>query len=280
MINKKSFVLVVLILLISISCGGEKMTENINSFVLIKDIPEYKWKSLSEKKIYFGHQSVGNNIMEGLKDVIKENPKVKLNIVETSDPEMFKLPTFAHSRVGRNQEPLSKNEAFAKFIENGIGEKADFAFFKYCYVDVPAGTDVNKLFNGYRDTMSRLKKEYPRITFIHVAVPLTVVQTGPKVWIKKIIGRPLGGYTDNIKRNEFNRLLKKEYEGKEPIFDLAMIESTFPDGKKSTFEKGEQSFYSLVPDYTKDGRHLNEKGRRIVAEQLLIFLANLSSRIN
>jgi len=251
------------------------MPEKITYFPLIKDIPEYRWKNLAEKKIYFGHQSVGNNIIEGLKDVIKENPQIKLNIVETTDPEMFKTSIFAHSRVGKNHDPFSKNNAFTVFIENGIGGNADFAFFKYCYVDVPAGTDVNKLFNDYRNAMSRLKKAYPDTTFIHVTVPLTAVQTGPKVWIKKIIGRPLGGYLDNISRNEFNNLLKAEYESKEPVFDLAMIESIFPDGTAMTFKSNGRIFHAMVPEYTGDGRHLNEKGRRIVAEQLLVFLADL-----
>ena len=43
-----------------------------------------------------------------------------------------------------------------------------------------------------------------------------------------------------------------------------------------TFTKDGENYYSLVPDYTDDGGHLNEKGRKIVAEQLLILLANLS----
>ncbi|MEF9476235.1 MAG: hypothetical protein L0958_06070, partial [Candidatus Mariimomonas ferrooxydans] len=59
------------------------------------------------------------------------------------------------------------------------------------------------------------------------------------------------------------------------LFDLALIESTDSEGGMATFKKCGKSFYSLVPSYTNDGGHLNEDGRRIVAEQLLIFLANL-----
>ncbi len=40
----------------------------------IKGVPAETWQKLSQKKIYFGHQSVGNNIIDGIKDIMKENP--------------------------------------------------------------------------------------------------------------------------------------------------------------------------------------------------------------
>lgn len=261
-----------------ISCGGEKMAANSPDVNMLKEISDSAWDELSKQKIYFGHQSVGNNIIMGLQDVIKDNPQVKLSIVETSNPDLFKTPLFAHSRVGKNEDPLSKNRAFAEVVENGIGGKADFAFFKYCYIDIPRDADVEKLFNDYKQTMMILKTRYPDTTFIHVTVPLTIVQTGPKVLIKRIIGRPIGGYDENIKRNEFNMLLRKEYESKEPIFDLAEAESVHPDGRKQTFENGGKTYAALIPGYSYDGRHLNESGRRIVAEKLLIFLADLAQQ--
>ena len=103
---------------------------------------------------------------------------------------------------------------------------------------------------------------------------MTTRQTGIKAWIKKLIGKPVGGYDDNIKRNQFNELLKKEYDGKEPVFDLAKMESIRPDGKRETFTKDGKTHYSLVPDYTSDGSHLNETGRKKAAEQLLLLLVN------
>ena len=245
-----------------IACNGGKMAEEKVHFTSIKDIPNSAWEKLSQKKIFFGHQSVGFNIIDGLKDIMKEYPQIKLNI-------------FAHARVGKNKDPKSKIDAFAHVMEKGIGNKADIAFLKFCYVDVMAGTDVHKVFTEYMNTMSRLKKTYPKTNFIHVTVPLTTRQTGIKARIKKLIGKPVGGYDDNIKRNEFNELLIKEYDGKEPVFDLAKVESTFPDGTQATFSKDGMTYYSMVPDYTYDGGHLNEIGRKKVAEQLLILLANL-----
>jgi len=83
-------------------------------------------------------------------------------------------------------------------------------------------------------------------------------------------------FYDHVKRNEFNAMLRHAYVGREPFFDLAKLESTFPDGSQSTFTKDGNIYAALVPDYTNDGGHLNEKGRRIVAEHLLVYLAQLS----
>jgi len=247
-----------------------------------KSIPGSTWKKLSEKKIYFGHQSVGFNIIDGIKDVMKEDPRIKLNIVQTSDPSAFKTPVFAHSAVGENTDPGSKCDDFVKLMEKGIGKSVDFAFLKFCYVDVTEGTDMQKVFDTYSSTLNLLKEKYPKTTFIHITIPLTSKQTGIKTFvknmIKKVIGKTVRSYRDNIKRNEFNEMLMKEYEGKDPIFDLAKIESTFPDGKRSTVTKEGKSFYSLVPEYTYDGGHLNELGRKMAAQKLLVLLAKLSEK--
>ena len=252
------------------------MTDERTNFTSIKDIPDSVWEKLSKKKIYFGHMSVGYNITDGIKDLMEENPKIKLNIVETSDKADFKAGVFAHSRVGKNQDPQSKIDAFKRLVEEGIGDTADIAFFKFCYIDFMEDAEPRRVLDEYKDTMSRLKQAYPNTTFIHITAPLTSKQTGIKAWIKKIIGKPIWGREDNIKKFEFNELLTKEYDGKDPVFDLAKIESTMPDGTRLSYSKDGKTYYAMVPEYTPDGGHLNKVGRKKVAEQLLILLANLS----
>ncbi len=252
------------------------MTQEINKLPKIEDVPASAWEKLSQKKIYFGHQSVGFNIVDGIKDVMKEHPEIHLNIVESSDAADLKVGTFEHSRVGKNLHPKSKVAEFVKFLEKGICNKADFAAMKFCYVDIRANTDVNEVLKAYNDEISRVEKECPSTKIIHFTVPLTVTRTTWKTWIKKLIGKKeIWEYDDNIKRNEYNQLLIRTYGGKEPVFDLAKVESTYPDGRRCTFTKDGKTYYSLVPEYTTDGGHLNELGRKIVAEQLLIFLAQL-----
>ena len=58
------------------------MSDEIVTFPDINDVPAVKWEKLAQKKIYFGHQSVGFNIMEGIKDVMKEH-----GVFALSEPE-------------------------------------------------------------------------------------------------------------------------------------------------------------------------------------------------
>lgn len=230
---------------------------------------------IAKKKIYFGHMSVGANILDGLRDILTQIPGTRLNVVETKDPSVFDRPVFAHSPIGKNGDPSSKIEDFVGLMDGGLGRRADIAFFKLCYIDILADTDADDIFRGYRAAVQDLRNRYPKLAVVQVTMPLRTVQTGFKVPIKKLLGRPVGGYADNIKRGRYNDLLRKEYKGKEPIFDLAAIESTFPDGRRALFECSGNTCEALVPDYTNDGGHLNEHGRRVVATQLLQILAAL-----
>ncbi len=95
--------------------------------------------------------------------------------------------------------------------------------------------------------------------------------------IKTLIGKKnIWEYDHIIKKCEYNELVKKEYKGKEPIFDIAEIESTNPDGTINSFTRNGQSYYSMASLYTDDGGHLNKTGRRKVAEQLLLLLVSLN----
>lgn len=276
-LNSFKLFLICLTALAIISCDGGKM-ESMDRTVLpsIKDVPADSWQRLSQKKIFFGHQSVGFNIVDGIKGVMKENPQIKLNIVETNSLADFGAPLFAHSPVGKNMDPQSKCDAFAGFMNAGLGDKADIAFFKLCYVDVSPGMDTGKLVAHYKNAMLTLKSKYPRTAFVHVTVPLTTIEPGLRHWIKRYLSKAPEDYKTNVEREQFNQALRNEYTGKEPIFDLALIESTLPNGARETFEKDGKVYPRLVPAYTTDGGHLNEMGRRLVAEQLLIFLAKLS----
>jgi hypothetical protein len=279
--QKPLFTLLLIFLTLFFACDGGQMSEKIISFPSIKDVPASSWERLSQMKIFFGHQSVGYNIIDGIKDLMKENPQIRLNIVETDSPSEFNASLFAHYKVGKNTDPNSKIKAFESWIVKGIGEKADIAFFKLCYVDLNTKTNIQDLFKNYKTTMSNLKGSYPETTFIHVTVPLTSEAIGIKRWLKKIkdLVKTIIGTTiyNNSNRSEFNEMLRKEYEGKASIFDLAKIESTYSDGRRIAIQKRGKTFYALVPEYTYDGGHLNETGRKKVAEQLLILLANISN---
>lgn len=276
----KLIIFVTLITLI-LSCSNEKEKLQIGAQVLsnLNDVQVSTWNKLSDKNIYFGHQSIGHNILEGIEDILSGQPQIKLNIVETTDPKDFKGGIFAHSKIGKNMNPESKIDEFEKILENGVGDKVDIAILKFCAVDINPPTDVEIVFNAYKSAFSRLKMKYPDTVFIHVTVPLTSDGVGIRYLIKKtkdivknIVGKT--NFYNNDKRNIFNEMLLNEYSGKEPIFDLAELQSTYPDGTRSTYEKDGKTYYSLVADYTypRDALHLNEYSRRITAERMLILL--------
>ena len=236
-----------------------------------ENIPSEALRKLAQAKIYFGHQSVGFNILEGLELIKQGDEKLKLQVIRISKPEELSHPMLAHGVVGENSDSHSKIAAFAGFMDKGMGNRADIALFKLCYVDIHRGIDADKVFAEYRAALADLKKKYPRVRFVHATVPLTVTEPAWKRMGKSLLGKE----DNNIRRQRYNELLRKEYGGKEPVFDIAAAESTFPDGSRSTFEQGGMTYYSLVPSYSYDGGHLNEQGERAVARELVKVLAGM-----
>jgi hypothetical protein len=278
---KRVLVIVALLIMVSLmACTGESMVSNFTRVVpKMDDVSDLAWERLANQKIYFAHQSVGENIISGLHLVLKENPVIHVSVIESTNPDDYDRPVFGHAMSGRNEMPSSKDEAFAQAISS-LAEKVDIAFYKYCYVDIGNTTDVDLLFNNYKRNIEALKTWYPKVKFVHLTVPLTVVQKGPMAGLRKMLGRNNFGYEENKRRNHYNMLLRAEYKNIDPIFDIADLESTSEDRGPSIYSNDGENYFSMDPAYASDGRHLNEKGRRYIAEQLLVFLAGLGSKVD
>lgn len=274
-LSKNLFVSIFVITLL-FSCSGGKMEEENKHYNAFDEVSAKAWEKLSAKKIYFGHQSVGFNIIDGIKELMKEQKDIKLNITEATDLSNSKKGVFLHSRIGKNTDPISKLNNFIQLMDNNLGNHVDIAFMKFCYVDITAKTDVEKLFTEYKISMEKLIRKYPKTRFIHCSVPLT---TSPETWktkLKKLLGKDdIWEFNDSKQKDLFNMLMRNEYAQNGTFFDIAKIESTFPDGKLSGFTHNDKEYATLVPEYTYDGGHLNELGRKKVAKQLLLYLVNL-----
>ena len=86
-----------------------------------QEIPESAWQKLSTKKIYFGHQSVGGNLIDGVSQILPKEPGLKLNIVKTDDPGKFTGPFWVFFVFGENGDPSSKISAIKANLQKWIG---------------------------------------------------------------------------------------------------------------------------------------------------------------
>lgn len=234
--------------------------------------------SLARRRIYFGHQSVGYNVMDGVEELLVGHPKAGLKVVGlASGAAASQGPGFFHAANGTNEQPLTKIDGFAKGMAATMGGAADIAFYKFCYIDFGPDTEVTSLFERYKRSAQELRQQYPRTVFVHVTTPLTTVESGPKASLRKLLGRPDRLVQDNERRERFNALMRTEY-GKDHLFDLAAIESTREDGRRRSVDANGHEVSALWDDYASDGRHLNERGRQWVAANLLEFLARVPER--
>jgi hypothetical protein len=179
-------------------CGRSTMKDMNIDLSALNNVSQQKWDELNGRRIFFGHQSVGFNLVEGLNAVMQEVPQIKLNILETRATGDFNKPVFGHTRIGKNRFPLQKCDDFRSVMIDGMGNTVDIAFFKFCYVDVTRGTDVKAIFDYYVETMKKLEISFPKVRFVHFTVPLTADGTDIKTKIKKMLGLRIENDADNV----------------------------------------------------------------------------------
>jgi hypothetical protein len=235
-------------------------------------IPE--WQALEKKRVVFGHQSVGYNILNGVTLLAnRDGGKIDIHEQRTA-PTMQGI---SHFTIGKNGDPLSKIRDFAAAIDGGAAQGADIALMKLCYVDFNATTDARQVANAYIASLESLAQKHPDTNFVAVTVPLMAVQTGPKAWIKRLIGRQPNGYLDNVRRAEFNTQLRERYLASGRLFDIAKVETESTGKSCMTYVDGQEA-EALCPEFTNDGGHLNERGQKLVATAFLNLISSLSAK--
>jgi hypothetical protein len=209
----------------------------------------------TQARWFFGHQSVGGNVLKGIGAMYRGNGLGRANLVNVADGEA--LPesggVIAHAPVGRNGYPLEKLADFDAILRAGTAAEIDTAVLKFCYTDVRAArTDIPALFEEYRRVMADLERDFPEVRFVYATVPLRVE-----------------GEADNVARTELNAMIRAEYAGTGRLWDIAAIEATTLDGEQvgGTFEG--QPYQALNADFSHDGSHLFETGTEVAAAPLL-----------
>jgi hypothetical protein len=212
--------------------------------------------AVARMRVLFGHQSVGWNIMDGVAAQYRARRLSPPAVRDWSTALPVRSFYFAQAGIGQNGDPLSKITAFSSLVKRGAGARVNVAVMKFCFVDITAGTNVSTVFLRYRSTLAALHRAYPRVVFLHVTAPLT-----------------RGDVADNLVRQRFNALMRKEYGATGRLFDLAAIESTTPTGARVTGLVRGQRYYAMYAGYTSDGGHLNAVGSRRAADGFLGVIA-------
>lgn len=213
-------------------------------------------------RVFFGHQSVGGNVLSGLPRVFTAHNVPAPPVEEGTAHQGHAGGFVAHAFVGENEKPVSKIRDFDARLRSGLGGQVNVAMMKFCYVDVTRDTDVNALFTQYRDTLRALERDFPNVRFVAVTVPLTTARSGSEA--------------DNVNREQLNALIRGEYSGRR-LFDLALVESTAPDGARVSGTYQGKQFFALHEGYAADEGHLNSTGSERAASAWLHTVAQAAA---
>lgn len=259
--------------LVLCGCNAPETEETEETAVTVQQA-RIDWSSVTHRHIVFGHQSVGANILNGIETLARRDG---INLPVRDKSGAAESPGITHFNIGQNGDPISKIRAFSAAMDAGAAAGADVALMKLCYVDFSATTDSRQVADAYISNLDTLSLKYPATTFVATTAPLATVQTGPKAWIKRLLGKQPAQYLENGKRAEFNELIRKRYQSDRRLFDLARIESA-GNGTPTTVRVGDRDVEALDPALTYDGGHLNSRGEILVASAFLQFIGTLPGK--
>jgi hypothetical protein len=243
-------------LALSSACGGETPSAPETS-VLTDDTLKEDLATLRSARVFFGHHSVGQDILDGLA-VLSKEAGIEVKIDE--------------GPVGQNTRPLEKFADFAKRAESQPADRTQLMLMKLCFVDFNPRTDVDELVQAYRHAVERVRKARPGVKIVHVTPPLCTRPTDVKSKLNRALGRPVWEDQANARRLAYGEKLRESFAD-EPFFDLARVESTRPDGTREQYDVDGHPVPMMWTGYSSDGGHLNDTGKRAAAKAFAHALA-------
>lgn len=225
---------------------------------------------LALKRIWFGHQSVGNYLMHGPSDndavgmvkLFNDHPEYGLSNVDSpTSIGAITAGVFADAHIGTNTLPRTKLSAFDTAVRTTFGGQLDIAIFKFCWVDfyisgadIANSTQADTFWVTYTATLDALITDYPTALFVPCTVPLT----------------PDNSDSGNALREYFNDKIRTSYAS--TMFDLADWESRNVAGTLELY--GGVRELNAAWDIG-DGGHPNATGSTMLAEKLYAHLLTL-----
>lgn len=230
-------------------------------------------EAVAGSRVFFGHKSVGYNILDAIPAVYDSEDVAAPTVVESR--ESPSAPGIVHTAIGENGHPLEKIAEFDRIMRDGMADAVDVAIVKLCYVDFREGrVDVDEVFTTYRDTLAALARDYPATAFVAATSPLTT-ERGPLGKVKAALGRgDTLGPEHNVVRQRFNALLRAEYTEPGTLFDIAAVQSTDASGERVSYERDGDAYYAMDTAYASDPGHLNPTGAEVAASAFVAVLAD------
>lgn len=280
---------VVVATMLLVSCKGEVVrdqavrhghapaTGSTSQVAVAPVVPAATWSSLAGTRVWFGHQSIGRNVLEGVRALGAPAAGQGATVVAPADSAATTgAPLIVEFGIGENGKPLSKLAGFAAALDRLPADAHGVAIFEYCFLDITAQTDVEALFARHHADLAAMRARHPGLTFVHMTAPLTADEPLARRFVKGVLGKPTSRDA-NARRSAFNRMLRQAYAG-EPMFDIARVESTHADGSRVVVAARRDTVFALAPEYTDDGGHLNAAGQRAAAAAFLEALASVANR--
>lgn len=223
-------------------------------------------------RIFFGHQSVGQNIVEAIPSIYAAQDVPGPAIVQSSAPVELPGGYLQHAFIGTNGDPLSKISAFDRIMRSGVASRVEVAAMKFCYIDFNEGTDVDQVFTEYQDTIERLSEDYPNVTFMYITVPLTTERSLVTRAKARLGLSDFNPPADNVVRERFNQKVRAEYSGTGRLFDIAAAQSSI-DGSRTLRSYDGAEYYSMETALASDLGHLNQTGATVIGSAFLGAIA-------
>lgn len=205
---------------------------------------------LKARRVLWGHQSVGENLIGGARQLGFEFRSV----TRGAD---YGEARWGEAGVAENGDPERKIRSFVELmVGGGIGRRVEAASFKFCWVDFETGTDVEDLADEYDAAMRDVQARFPDVRLLHVTPPLTTDE--PEA---------------NGVRWRFGRELIRRHRDTALVFDLGAVISTDASGEQC--KSGNQR--RLCPAWASDSGHLNDAGSQRAAKAFLYAFYRLFS---
>ena len=227
--------------------------------VAVASLSQAEVAQIAQLRWFFAHASVGQNMRDGVSDLLALNATRYLLRVVSDDAAPPAVPSngvvYAYNRGNPGWQ--AKTADFTAYVQNGWRfPRVNLAVNKFCYIDQAADASV------YLNAMRSLETNDLKTVFVYMTMPLTTSQD-----------------SENYLRSLFNAAVRAWVATNNGVlFDIADMESRNTEGVSQTYVHSGRTCERLYSGYTTDGGHLNDAGnagRDLVAKGFYALAAAL-----